>query len=69
MNKNGSIQYISNECLQLCNELRSGNWTNHWDNTSLTPFATNGNKLITYDNPESIMHKVRFFNYLFINIT
>ncbi|XP_014275730.1 probable chitinase 2 [Halyomorpha halys] len=45
---------------EICNELRTGNWTVHWDNTSLTPFATTGNRLITYDNPESIMHKVKY---------
>lgn len=45
---------------EICNELKTGNWTEHWDNASYTPFATSGNKVISYDNAESIREKVLF---------
>lgn len=38
----------------------SSNWKIFWDTESVTPFAVSGNKVIAYDNEQSIMEKVRF---------
>lgn len=35
-------------------------WTKHWDDETKTPFAINGDKVITYDDEKSIAEKVRF---------
>ncbi|KAK9504293.1 hypothetical protein O3M35_010659 [Rhynocoris fuscipes] len=45
---------------EICNELRTGNWTEHWDEISSTPFANHKDRIITYDNVESIRKKVMF---------
>lgn len=34
-------------------------WTLYWDENSTTPFATNGNHLISYDDERSITEKVK----------
>ncbi|GLV36208.1 Chitinase 2 [Carabus blaptoides fortunei] len=55
--ENGFMGY--NEiCLELKNT--TSNWTKHWDETTQTPFAINGDKVITYDDERSIAEKVRF---------
>lgn len=38
----------------------SNNWKIFWETESATPFAVSGNKLIAYDNEQSITEKVRF---------
>ncbi|XP_073972553.1 chitinase 2 isoform X1 [Rhodnius prolixus] len=45
---------------EICNELRTGNWTEHWDQASSTPFANHKDRIISYDNVESIKSKVSF---------
>ncbi|CAB0002372.1 unnamed protein product [Nesidiocoris tenuis] len=43
---------------ELCLELKSSNWTVYWDDASSTPFAVNGDKVISFDNAKSIQLKV-----------
>lgn len=38
----------------------SGGWKTFWDETSMTPYAVQGSKVITYDNESSIAEKVKF---------
>ncbi|XP_077291919.1 putative chitinase 2 isoform X2 [Arctopsyche grandis] len=45
-------------CVEL-NNATSG-WVQAWDDRSKTPYAYNGDKMITYDNQRSIAEKVRF---------
>lgn len=39
---------------------KSAGWQTFWDDDSLTPFAVNGDKVITYDDERSLSEKVRF---------
>lgn len=42
-------------------ELRNDTaWEQYWDEETKTPFAVNGEKLITFDNEKSIYEKVKF---------
>lgn len=42
-------------------ELRNTtNWKQYWDEESKTPFAVNGEKIITFDNEMSIYEKIKF---------
>lgn len=55
--ENGFMGY--NEiCLELKN--KSQNWNKFTDSESKTPFVISGNKVIAYDDAESIKEKVRF---------
>lgn len=48
-------------CVQICVELNNSTsgWIQAWDDRSKTPYAYNGEKIITYDNQRSIAEKVR----------
>lgn len=35
-------------------------YTRYWDSDSQTPFAVSGQKVITYDDPESLTEKIKF---------
>lgn len=39
---------------------KSLGWQKYWDDESKTPFAVNGDKVITYDDERSLTEKVRF---------
>ncbi|KAK9892078.1 hypothetical protein WA026_018279 [Henosepilachna vigintioctopunctata] len=55
--ENGFMGY--NEiCLELNN--KSANWSVYWDGESRTPYAVNGNKVVSYDNEQSLREKVKF---------
>ncbi|KAJ8933790.1 hypothetical protein NQ318_017066 [Aromia moschata] len=47
---------------EICVELKnaSSDWKTYWDEESRTPFAVSGNRLIAYDNEQSISEKVQF---------
>uniref|UniRef100_A0A1B6M3P7 GH18 domain-containing protein n=1 Tax=Graphocephala atropunctata TaxID=36148 RepID=A0A1B6M3P7_9HEMI len=47
---------------EICEELQNKNssWKKSWDESTLTPFAVNGQKVIVYDDKESIKHKVKY---------
>ena len=34
-------------------------WTRHWDNEAKVPYLVNGNKFLSYDDPEAIAHKAK----------
>jgi hypothetical protein len=34
------------------------NWIEHWDEYALVPFAINGNKLMSFENEQSLKEKV-----------
>ncbi|XP_069703579.1 probable chitinase 2 [Periplaneta americana] len=44
---------------EICLNVSSG-WKTFWDEESMTPYAVQGNKVITYDDDRSIAEKVRF---------
>jgi GH18 family chitinase len=45
--------------LQICVNISDG-WKTFWDDNSLTPYAVQGDKVITYDDERSIAEKVSF---------
>ncbi|XP_046683989.1 probable chitinase 2 isoform X2 [Homalodisca vitripennis] len=46
---------------EICEELQNNtSWKRLWDESSLTPFAVNGNKVIVYDDEESLKYKVKY---------
>ncbi|CAL8109513.1 unnamed protein product [Orchesella dallaii] len=47
---------------EIVKELLSnrGDWQTFWDDNAKVPFMRNGNKWLTFDNPESIREKVEF---------
>ncbi|XP_045471267.1 probable chitinase 2 [Harmonia axyridis] len=45
-------------CLELNN--KTAGWTTYWDSDTHTPYAVNGNKVLTYDNERSLREKVKF---------
>ncbi|XP_054260069.1 probable chitinase 2 [Macrosteles quadrilineatus] len=47
---------------EICTELSEPNstWKKLWDEASLTPFAVSEDKVIVYDDPQSLRHKVKF---------
>jgi chitinase len=45
--------------LQICVNISDG-WKTFWDDNSLTPYAVQGDKVITYDDEHSIAEKVSF---------
>ncbi|XP_022913873.2 probable chitinase 2 [Onthophagus taurus] len=54
--ESGDIAY--NEiCLE---KLIPNKWENHWDQKSKTPYLITTDKLITYENAESIKYKVKY---------
>lgn len=46
--------------MQICLNV-SGGWKTFWDETSMTPYAVQGSKVITYDNERSIAEKVNVY--------
>jgi GH18 family chitinase len=48
-----------NDPLQICVNISDG-WKTFWDDNTLTPYAIQGDKVITYDNERSIAEKVSF---------
>lgn len=38
----------------------SANWRTYWDSESQTPFAVSGDKVLVYDNEQSVAEKIRF---------
>ncbi|KAJ8972352.1 hypothetical protein NQ317_008762 [Molorchus minor] len=48
------------ENLQVELKNKTSNWTTYWDDDTRTPFAVSGDKLISYDNEQSIAEKVQF---------
>ncbi|XP_072388467.1 probable chitinase 2 [Diabrotica undecimpunctata] len=47
---------------EICKELKNktSDWKIYWDDESRTPFAVSENKVISYDNEQSIAEKVHF---------
>ncbi|KAK9759347.1 Glycosyl hydrolases family 18 [Popillia japonica] len=47
---------------EICLELKNTSlgYTRYWDSDSQTPFAVSGQKVITYDDPESLTEKIKF---------
>ncbi|KAL1132660.1 hypothetical protein AAG570_010612, partial [Ranatra chinensis] len=45
---------------EICTELNKNSWQLHWDNASSTSIATMGNKVISYDDQNSLREKVKF---------
>ncbi|KDR12054.1 putative chitinase 2 [Zootermopsis nevadensis] len=44
---------------EICVNISNG-WKTFWDDNSMTPYAVQGNKVITYDDERSIAEKVNF---------
>lgn len=42
------------------NYLGQGDWVRHWDDSAKAPWLFNGEEFISYDDPESIRHKVDY---------
>lgn len=45
---------------EICVELKNTSWSKHWDSASQTPFAVNREKVIAYDDPRSILAKIKY---------
>lgn len=46
--------------IQICRELKAsrGDWTTYWDDKAKVPYMRNGNKWVSFENPDSIKEKV-----------
>jgi hypothetical protein len=53
------ILFIFNGPLQICVNISDG-WKTFWDDNTMTPYAVQGDKVITYDDERSIAEKVSF---------
>jgi hypothetical protein len=54
-----TILFIINGPLQICVNISDG-WKTFWDDDTMTPYAVQGDKVITYDDERSIAEKVCF---------
>lgn len=54
-----TILFIINGPLQICVNISDG-WKKFWDDDTMTPYAVQGDKVITYDDERSIAEKVSF---------
>ncbi|OXA56244.1 probable chitinase 2 isoform X2 [Folsomia candida] len=47
---------------EICRELTAsrGDWTTYWDDVAKVPYMRNGNKWVSFDNPDSIREKVKY---------
>jgi len=54
------ILVVSTDPLQICLNVSSG-WKTFWDEISMTPYAVQGSKVITYDDERSIAEKVNVY--------
>jgi GH18 family chitinase len=54
------ILVLSTDPLQICLNV-SGGWKTFWDEISMTPYAVQGSKVITYDDERSIAEKVNVY--------
>jgi GH18 family chitinase len=54
------ILVVSIDPLQICLNVSSG-WKTFWDEISMTPYAVQGSKVITYDDERSIAEKVNVY--------
>jgi GH18 family chitinase len=51
--------FIFNGLLQICVNISDG-WKTFWDDNTMTAYALQGDKVITYDDERSIAEKVSF---------
>jgi chitinase len=40
--------------------LKENNFTRHWDDAAKAPYLYNGDAFISYDDPESVAHKIKY---------
>ena len=52
--------FFSTDPLQICVNVSNG-WKTFWDDISMTPYAVQGSKVITYDDERSIAEKVNVY--------
>ena len=46
---------------EICEKLRSGEFTEYWDEEGKVPYAYGGDQWVGYDNIDSIQYKVPFY--------
>lgn len=56
----GKVGKSYNYAALKANILGKGKFTRHWDDSAKAPYLFDGNSFITYDDPESLAHKMNF---------